>query len=510
MTSLAVLGLEVRSDQVRQADASLEDLAESATRAEGASQRLAVAQDNLENEARQTTQAVKAQVTAQKMLSATSGAAAFRQRQLAVQSLDVAQSLALGMPPMMVAIQQGGQIAGLYAGQGGVAGAFKEAASSVLGFARANPVALAATAALGVAAFGLRNEINAASDATVGFGHIFTAALQEMAAGIMSVAGPAISGLGTLFAAVSNGILEGIKLVGNSIINTFDFAYQAVVAIWNNLPNALGDLAFQAVQGIANIINPMLQRLGMDAIEIGNPFAGGAGGMAAAMVEAHGTFNNDRVGDFIGRLSERAIELASNGDEAASAIGRVGREAQSAGAPMGMLGQSVQAANDNFEEAKGIFSGFFQDFSQQIQQGASVWDAFKSAGLNALNQITSKLIDMATNNLFGSLFGGLGGGLHMGGIGGAFGGFFADGGTLGAGKWGIAGERGPEIIRGPATVQPMSGSNVSMNVTINNPTQDSIPGIKRALAETRAELMSFQKNAAAVVSGQRRLNPGLA
>jgi hypothetical protein len=50
------------------------------------------------------------------------------------QSLYPPQSLDLGMPPMVVAIQQGGQIAGLFAG------AFKEAAGAVLGFARANPV----------------------------------------------------------------------------------------------------------------------------------------------------------------------------------------------------------------------------------------------------------------------------------------------------------------------------------------------------------------------------------
>lgn len=50
-------------------------------------------------------------------------------------------------------------------------------------------------------------------------------------------------------------------------------------------------------------------------------------------------------------------------------------------------------------------------------------------------------------------------------IGDFFGGFFANGGTLGAGKWGIAGENGPEIISGPATVTPMGGgTNVTYNI----------------------------------------------
>ena len=48
-----------------------------------------------------------------------------------------------------------------------------------------------------------------------------------------------------------------------------------------------------------------------------------------------------------------------------------------------------------------------------------------------------------------------------------FGGLYADGGTLGAGKWGIAGEAGPEIIKGPASVVPLSGmggSNVDIKI----------------------------------------------
>jgi hypothetical protein len=50
---------------------------------------------------------------------------------------------------------------------------------------------------------------------------------------------------------------------------------------------------------------------------------------------------------------------------------------------------------------------------------------------------------------------------------GAFDGFFANGGSVGAGRWGIAGERGPEIVRGPATVQPTSMAAPTVNVENN-------------------------------------------
>ena len=69
----------------------------------------------------------------------------------------------------------------------------------------------------------------------------------------------------------------------------------------------------------------------------------------------------------------------------------------------------------------------------------------------------------------GSIFGGGGGGSFVSdivsGIGSFFGGFFADGGTLPAGKFGIVGERGPEFISGPATISPMGlGGNVTYNI----------------------------------------------
>jgi hypothetical protein len=48
-----------------------------------------------------------------------------------------------------------------------------------------------------------------------------------------------------------------------------------------------------------------------------------------------------------------------------------------------------------------------------------------------------------------------------------FGGFYADGGYLGAGKWGVAGETGPEIIHGPAKVTPMAGGSTGGNTQVN-------------------------------------------
>lgn len=52
----------------------------------------------------------------------------------------------------------------------------------------------------------------------------------------------------------------------------------------------------------------------------------------------------------------------------------------------------------------------------------------------------------------------------IGGIGDLFGGFFATGGTIPAGKFGIVGERGPEFVGGPASVTPMGTTSVTYNI----------------------------------------------
>lgn len=64
--------------------------------------------------------------------------------------------------------------------------------------------------------------------------------------------------------------------------------------------------------------------------------------------------------------------------------------------------------------------------------------------------------------------GGIGGGSSGGGflssIGDLFSGFFANGGNIPQGRFGIAGERGPEFIGGPASVTPITGTSVTYNI----------------------------------------------
>jgi len=88
---------------------------------------------------------------------------------------------------------------------------------------------------------------------------------------------------------------------------------------------------------------------------------------------------------------------------------------------------------------------------------------FRDLVADILETILRSQIQQLIGNIF-SLGGSSGGGSTLGKI---FSGFFANGGMIPAGTFGVTGERGPELVAGPATVTPLSGlggSNVTYNI----------------------------------------------
>ena len=84
-----------------------------------------------------------------------------------------------------------------------------------------------------------------------------------------------------------------------------------------------------------------------------------------------------------------------------------------------------------------------------------------------VNSILEELLRSQIRQLIAKTFGGLGlGGGGTGGGGGLFGGFFATGGMIPPGRFGVVGENGPELVSGPANVTPNVG-NTAVTYNIN-------------------------------------------
>ncbi len=106
--------------------------------------------------------------------------------------------------------------------------------------------------------------------------------------------------------------------------------------------------------------------------------------------------------------------------------------------------------------------------AQAVVDGENMGDALRGV----FQRIAADLLASGIQNMLMQLFaGGLVGGGGLLGGGGLFAGFFDKGGTIPSGKFGIAGENGPEIIRGPAhvtstaaTARALSGGGTTVEV----------------------------------------------
>ena len=137
----------------------------------------------------------------------------------------------------------------------------------------------------------------------------------------------------------------------------------------------------------------------------------------------------------------------------------------------------VENATNASQQAQKVFDttvrGMEDLFVDFMMKGEANWKEF-------INSIIEQLLRAELQKLIASVFSGImgggssdsgGGGFLgsiLGGIGKAiFGGFFAQGGYLPAGKIGIAGENGPELITGPANITPMNGMGGNVTYNIN-------------------------------------------
>lgn len=121
---------------------------------------------------------------------------------------------------------------------------------------------------------------------------------------------------------------------------------------------------------------------------------------------------------------------------------------------------ATKQLQERYDFAKDTFKGFFTDLKTELQNGASIWEAFGNAAANALQKIADKLLDMALNGIFDLLFNAIGGGLGNFLMPNIF--AYADGTSYAPGGTAIVGERGPELVRLPGGAQVVPNNRVSV------------------------------------------------
>jgi phage-related minor tail protein len=151
----------------------------------------------------------------------------------------------------------------------------------------------------------------------------------------------------------------------------------------------------------------------------------------------------------------------------------------------GTVADALDGISGRFDSFGDFAKGFLSDLNRQLLQFA-----LKDLGITGEGGIIGQIF-----NGIGGLFGGSGGGGGSG-LGGLissaaslFGGFFADGGTLKAGQFGVVGENGPELAFAgshPLQIAPNGGSPITVNMSVQTPDVQSFRQSQSQLAADMA------------------------
>ena len=346
--------------------------------------------------------------------ASSSRMAAQSTQMLTYQLNDIAVSLASGMNPAMVALQQGPQILQL-----GLDNVVKSLGTLAKALA---PVGIAA-GAVAVLFTGLTYEINKTAETQVSFGDVFAASMQLAAESIGGLLKPAIEQIGTWFKQLWDFVWPVIKDITNTIIGGFVGAYEAVKQAWSNLPTFFSAIGKDAWNGLiaefekpALTINGQVIIPGLDLSSLKSQLTEAEeAARSLAVVTFDRNLNVDYVGNALDAMSARAQELALTAAAAEELAGNAGRARDNMAslADQG-LGRLADRTNEIADAIKSTFSGMGSAIAAAFRKGGdvagSVLDILLDRTTQLGDQLLDKGLDMLLNIGLGALSGSIAGG----------------------------------------------------------------------------------------------------
>ena len=282
--------------------------------------------------------------------------------------------------------------------------------------------------------------------------------LGHIATAIAPLVESAIPGLKAAFdslVAIVKSIVEFFQGVATSLQNIFDKAMQLkdnVVGTFDSMGDAVKNKTKEMTDGVKGFFGDMYEKV------VG-------GSIVPDMVR-------DVLREFE-RMEQGMVETTKSATtEAADGIQD--------------FADTLVSALDDGKITLSDFEGFFKRTMTNI-----LTEALSSGGgiSNAFSGIFGAM---------GGMFGGGGGGSFISsaisGISSFFGGFFSQGGYLSAGKVGIVGESGPELISGPANITPMDQAGGTTQVVFNINAIDTQTGTQ-FLLDNKKQIEGIIQNA---------------
>ncbi|AMS41155.1 phage tail length tape measure family protein [Aminobacter aminovorans] len=254
--------------------------------------------------------------------------ASFRRRNMTYQAFDVVQMAALGQAPAMLALQQGPQIAQLYAGPGGVTAALSDAAmvaTRLIGVLRAvGPAALG----VGTAYSFVSEEVRKATGQAASFGEVAMASLALLSRAVEPLTGPVFEAAFYAFERLGSAALDWADLIVSSFNKVgYDIGFifgeagtaieAAIVGSLNVGIRALNGFTEKAIAAINSIIEGW-NKLG---VHIGM----GVGGLDPSTGRIR-EFQNDAAAQLAEAVAARNAYVAGNNTPVRDGLRGVGGE----------------------------------------------------------------------------------------------------------------------------------------------------------------------------------------
>ena len=343
--------------------------------------------------------------------------------------------------------------------------------------------------------------------------------LVELAEGALEMLPTLIEGVKTAFSALSP-IVEALTPVFGALFDLLSAlwpVFETLLGVIGPVAEVIGGALTMAIEGVTTVIETvigvietMIEKLGAIADKVAE-ISGAVGNKFSEMKDSVVGSAKDTYDGVTGWFSEMYDEVVGNSiiPDMADDVVRV-MSAMSGGMTDEVAQGAMGVAREMDNIASGISTGFGQYADSALSGISQLVDRVSGGLLTKLNGLYSS-VKNSFSSIF-DIFGGGGGGSKSSGSGGGnffsnliddfFGGFFAQGGTIPGGKFGVVGEQGPELVTGPATITPMTGLGGTQNVTYNINAVDA-QSFKNLIAQDPGFIHAVAQRGGRMVPGGR-------
>ena len=314
---------------------------------------------------------------------------------------------------------------------------------------------------------------------------------------------PALDVLGTVFSEI---IVPVFGLFFDIISKVFDILGPVVDLLAGGLVTAIQTVGtvvqtvVEYIQGFVDGLGEVSQKVTEITGAVGNKFSEMKDGVVNSTKGAY-----DGVTRWFGQMYE---EVVGNSIVPDMTRGVLGSFDELSGGMVSKIQEAIPAVINKFRDISGAIGSYFEQFTgislSNIRNQVGSLTSELGSNLESLaSSVTSRFSGLRqtvsnftrrfdTGNVFNNLFD-------------RFAGFFADGGTIPSGSFGVVGERGPELISGPANITPIDSANLggAQYVTYNINAVDS-RSFREMVARDPGFIHAVAQRGASAVPGGRR------